>query len=159
MMVSNGAEPVSIPLWAAAHQEWNDPMSRAHPIPPAAQPSAKDRREAILVLLSFAMLLVSLDQYIVVVALPEIGRDLNYSAQTLQSVVSAYAIASSAVLLFGLKAPDLHVMQRVLVDGFGHYLAALLAGGLATSPKQQIFARALQEHDGTLVFPSTLTIL
>src|SRR5690349_17813727 len=159
MMVSNGAERVSIPLWAAAHQEWNDPMSRAHPIPPAAQPSAKDRREAILVLLSFAMLLVSLDQYIVVVALPEIGRDLNYSAQTLQSVVSAYAIASSGFLLFGGRASDLLGRRRVLVVGLGLYLAASLAGGLATSPTQQIVARALQGLGGALVFPSTLAII
>ena len=36
---------------------------------------ARDRRGAILTLLSFAMLIVSLDQYIVVVALPEIARD------------------------------------------------------------------------------------
>ena len=43
---------------------------------------------ATLALLSFAMLIVSLDQYIVVVALPEIGRELGYSAQTLQAVVS-----------------------------------------------------------------------
>ena len=48
---------------------------------------------ATLALLSFAMLIVSLDQYIVVVALPEIGRDLGYSPQTLQSVISAYAVA------------------------------------------------------------------
>jgi MFS family permease len=48
-----------------------------------------DRRTATLALLAFAMLIVSLDQYIVVVALPAIGRDLGYSAQTLQSVVSA----------------------------------------------------------------------
>ena len=34
---------------------------------------------ATLALLSFAMLIVSLDQYIVVVAPPEIGRDLGYS--------------------------------------------------------------------------------
>jgi hypothetical protein len=38
---------------------------------------------ATLALLSFAMLIVSLDQYIVVVALPDIGRELGYSAQTL----------------------------------------------------------------------------
>jgi hypothetical protein len=46
------------------------------------------RNAAISTLLSFAMLLVSLDQYIVVVTLPEIGRHLGYSAQMLQSVVS-----------------------------------------------------------------------
>src|SRR6516162_9342456 len=72
-------------------------MSQAQP-KSAAQQSTRGRRGAILVLLSFAMLLVSLDQYIVVVALPEIARDLGYSAQTLQSVVSAYAIASSGFL-------------------------------------------------------------
>jgi hypothetical protein len=39
-----------------------------------------------------------------VVALPEIGRDLGYSAQTLQAVISAYAIAASGFLLFGGRA-------------------------------------------------------
>jgi hypothetical protein len=53
------------------------------------------RKGAVLALLAFSMLVVSLDQYIVVVALPEIGRDLGFSDQTLQTVVSAYAIASA----------------------------------------------------------------
>jgi hypothetical protein len=35
---------------------------------------ASDKQAATLALLAFAMLIVSLDQYIVVVALPEIGR-------------------------------------------------------------------------------------
>ena len=48
-----------------------------------------NRETATLALLSFAMLIVSLDQYIVAVALPDIARDLGYSAQTLQSVISA----------------------------------------------------------------------
>ena len=53
------------------------------------------------------MLVVSLDQYIVVVALPEIGSDLGFSDQTLQTVVSAYAIASAGFLLLGGRASDL----------------------------------------------------
>jgi MFS family permease len=61
---------------------------------------------AILALLSFAMLLVSLDQYIVVVAPPEIGRDLGYSAHTLQLLVSAYGVASSGFLLFGGRSRE-----------------------------------------------------
>jgi hypothetical protein len=134
-------------------------MSQAHPKSPAAQPPAKNRHDAILVLLSFAMLLVSLDQYIVVVALPEIARDLGYSTQTLQSVVSAYAIASSGFLLFGGRASDLLGRRRVLVVGLFLYFAASLAGGLATSPVQQLVARALQGLGGALVFPSTLAII
>lgn len=74
-------------------------------------------RGALLALLAFAMLIVSLDQYIVVVALPAIGRDLGYSAQTLQAVISTYAIASSGFLLFGGRAADLLGRRRVLVAG------------------------------------------
>lgn len=134
-------------------------MFRARPKSQAAQPHARNRRDAILVLLSFAMLLVSLDQYIVVVALPEIARDLGYSSQTLQSVVSAYAIASSGFLLFGGRASDLLGRRRILVIGLFLYFAASLAGGLATNPAQQLVARALQGLGGALVFPSTLAII
>jgi MFS family permease len=113
-------------------------MSQAHPKSPAAQPPARNRRDAILVLLSFAMLLVSLDQYIVVVALPEIARDLGYSAQTLQSVVSAYAIASSGFLLFGGRASDLLGRRRVLVVGLFLYFAASLAAASRPTPRNSL---------------------
>src|SRR5262249_20376146 len=114
---------------------------------------------AILALLSFAMLLVSLDQYIVVVALPEIGRDLGYSAHTLQSVVSAYAVASSGFLLFGGRASDLLGRRRVLVTGLALYAFASLAGGLATRPEVLLTARSVQGLGGALVFPSTLAVI
>jgi MFS family permease len=114
---------------------------------------------ATLALLSSAMLIVSLDQYIVVVALPEIGRDLGYSAQTLQAVISAYAIASSGFLLFGGRASDLLGRRRLLVTGLALYALASLAGGLATGPPVQLAARAVQGLGGALVFPSTLALI
>src|SRR5215207_4491712 len=83
-----------------------------------------NRPTATLALLAFAMLFVSLDQYIVVVALPEIGRALDYSAQTLQAVISAYAVASAGFLLLGGRASDLLGRRRVFVSGL-----ALYAGG------------------------------
>ncbi|MGY4395528.1 MFS family permease [Sphingomonas sp. UYAg733] len=117
------------------------------------------RGRAILYLVSFAMLIVSLDQYIVVVALPEIAGDLGYTPQTLQSVVSAYAIASSGFLLFGGRASDLLGRRRVLIFGLLLYLAASLGGGLASSPVEQLAARAIQGLGGALVFPSTLALI
>jgi hypothetical protein len=62
------------------------------------------------------MLIVSLDQYIGVVALPEIGRALGYSAQTLQAVINAYAVASAGFLLLGGPASDLFGRQRNRAD-------------------------------------------
>src|SRR4030088_2008890 len=118
-----------------------------------------NRSAATLALLSFAMLLVSLDQYIVVVALPDIGRDLGYSAQTLQWVISAYAIASSGFLLFGGRAADLFGRRRMLATGLSLYAAASLAGGLATGPEVLLAARAVQGLGGALVFPSTLALI
>jgi hypothetical protein len=87
------------------------------------------RQPATLVLLAFAMLVVSLDQYIVVVALPEIGRDLGYSAHTLQSVISAYAVASAGFLLLGGRAADLLGRRRVFVSGLALTRAARSPAG------------------------------
>jgi MFS family permease len=114
---------------------------------------------AVLALLSFAMLVVSLDQYIVVVALPDIARDLGYSARTLQSVISAYAVASSGFLLFGGRAADLLGRRRMLATGLALYAVASLAGGLATVPEVQLTARFVQGLGGALVFPSTLALI
>jgi MFS family permease len=89
----------------------------------------------VLAVLAFAMLIVSLDQYIVVVALPEIGRALGYSAQSLQTVISAYAVASAGFLLLGGRAADLLGQRRILVTGLTLYAGASLAGGLAAEPE------------------------
>jgi MFS family permease len=136
-------------------------MMRATCVPPPEQHRRyrPDARAATLALLSFAMLIVSLDQYIVVVALPEIGRDLGYSARTLQAVISAYAVASGGFLLFGGRAADVLGRRRMLTVGLALYAVASLAGGLATGPEVQLSARALQGLGGALVFPSTLSLI
>ena len=121
--------------------------------------SRAERPAATLALLAFAMLIVSLDQYIVVVALPEIGRELGYSAQTLQSVISAYAVASAGFLLLGGRAADLLGRRRVLAAGLALYAGASLAGGLASAPEVLLASRALQGLGGALVFPATLSLV
>lgn len=112
-----------------------------------------------MALLSFAMLIVSLDQYIVVVALPDIARELGYSAQTLQSVISAYAVTSAGFLLFGGRAADLLGRRRILATGLALYAGAALAGGLATTAGMLVAARAFQGLGGALVFPTTLALI
>jgi MFS family permease len=117
------------------------------------------KRSWRLFLVCFAMLIVSLDQYIVVVALPDIGRALGYSLQTLQLVVSAYAVASSGFLLFGGRAADLLGRRRMLATGLVLYAVASLAGGMAVGPATQLAARVVQGLGGALVFPATLAVI
>src|SRR5262245_47042731 len=114
---------------------------------------------ATLALLAFAMLIVSLDQYIVVVALAEIGSDLGYSADTLQSVISAYAVASAGFLLLGGRAADLLGRRRVFVAGLALYASGSLAGGLSPGPLFLLVARGVQGLGGALVFPATLSLV
>ena len=116
-------------------------------------------KAAALALLAFAMLIVSLDQYIVVVALPAIGRGLDFSPQTLQVVISAYAVASAGFLLLGGRAADLLGRRRVLVAGLALYAGASLMGGLAPSAAVLLVARAVQGLGGALVFPATLSLV
>jgi MFS family permease len=123
------------------------------------QAPRRDRHQATLALLAFAMLIVSLDQYIVVVALPEIGRSLGYSAQTLQSVISAYAVASAGFLLLGGRASDLLGRRRILVAGLALYAAGSLVGGFAPTPEVLLAGRAVQGLGGALVFPATLALI
>jgi EmrB/QacA subfamily drug resistance transporter len=125
----------------------------------AATTTAERRRSATLALLAFAMLIVSLDQYIVVVALPEMKRGLGFSEQTLQSVISAYAVASAGFLLLGGRAADLFGRRRLLVAGLVLYASGSLAGGLAATPAVLLTARAAQGLGGALVFPATLSLV
>ena len=114
---------------------------------------------SVLALLAFTMLIVSLDQYIVVVALPEIGDELGYSEQSLQSVISAYAVTSAGFVLLGGRAADLVGRRRVLVAGLALYAVGSLAGGLASDPLVLLGGRALQGLGGALVFPATLSLV
>ena len=94
-----------------------------------------------------------------VVALPDIARDLGYSDQTLQTVISAYAVASAGFLLFGGRAADLLGRRRILATGLTLYAGAAFAGGLATGPGMLLAARGLQGLGGALVFPTTLALI
>ncbi|WP_405432716.1 MFS transporter [Micromonospora sp. NBC_00617] len=114
---------------------------------------------AALALLAFAQLIISLDYNIVYVALPEIGAVLGFSTQTLQWVVSAYAVAFGGFLLLGGRAVDLFGPRRIFVLGLVVYAVSSLAGGLASAPLPLVAARAAQGLGGALLFPATLALV
>ncbi|TWD79666.1 EmrB/QacA subfamily drug resistance transporter [Kribbella amoyensis] len=114
---------------------------------------------AILALLAFAQLIIAIDYTIVFVAVPEIGRELGFSAQTLQWVVSGYAVAFGGFLLLGGRMSDLLGRRRMFVGGLFLYGASSLAGGLANSPELLVAARAVQGLGGALLAPATLSLI
>ncbi|MBL7502383.1 MFS transporter [Frankia sp. CNm7] len=112
-----------------------------------------------LALLGFSQLIIAVDYNIVYVALPDIGESLNFSAQSLQWVVSAYAVGYGGLLLFGGRLVDRLGARRVWFASLVIYGLSSLVGGFATDPGVLIAARAVQGAGGALLFPSTLTLI
>ncbi|MFD7639244.1 MFS transporter [Kitasatospora sp. NPDC059795] len=113
----------------------------------------------ILALLAFAQCIYAVDYSIVFVALPEIRTGVGFSAQTLQWVVSAYAVAFGGFLLLGGRAADLFGRRRMFTFGLFLYAASSLAGALAGDPTTLIVARAVQGIGGAFLAPSTLSLV
>ncbi|MEE4493293.1 MFS transporter [Streptomyces sp. BE230] len=124
----------------------------------SADPDLK-RPGLVLALLAFAQFISAIDYNIVYVALPDIGRALGFTTQSLQWVVSAYAVALGGLLLLGGRAADLLGPRRMFALALWLYGLASLAGGLATSPGILVAARAVQGIGGALLLPATLSLI
>jgi MFS family permease len=112
-----------------------------------------------LALLTFAAFIISIDFNIVYVALPDIGHELGFTAQSLQWVVSAYAVGLGGILLLGGRAVDRLGARRMFVFGFAVFGLASFAGGLASTPGVLVGARVVQGAGGALLFPATLALI
>lgn len=117
------------------------------------------RTTLMLALLAFAQFIVAVDYNIVFVALPDIGSALGFTAQSLQWVVSAYAVAFGGFLLFGGRAVDRLGARRILILGLVIFGLACLLGGFAQSPALLVAARAVQGFGAALLTPATLTLI
>ncbi|SHE49568.1 drug resistance transporter, EmrB/QacA subfamily [Seinonella peptonophila] len=112
-----------------------------------------------LVLLALAQLIYALDLNIVFVALPEIGRELGFTGQTLQWVVSAYTIFCGGFMLFGGRAADLIGQKKMFIFALLVYGLSSLLGGLSWNTTVIIIARSIQGIGGALLFPATLSLI
>src|SRR5437762_8860341 len=112
-----------------------------------------------LALLAAAQFVVVLDASIVNVALPSIGRDLNFSQDNLSWVVNAYTLFFGGFLLLGGRLADRLGRRRLFIAGMILFAFASLAGGLAQSELWLIIARSVQGLGAALVSPAALSIV
>jgi EmrB/QacA subfamily drug resistance transporter len=124
-----------------------------------ASPLATRRGKLLLLLLCAVQFLDVVDSSIMNVALPSIRRDLHFSAQDLQWVLSGYLVTYGGLLLLGGRAGDLLGRRRLLVAGTVLFAACSLAGGLATSAGMLVSARLAQGAGAALMAPAGLSIL
>jgi EmrB/QacA subfamily drug resistance transporter len=121
--------------------------------------SADSRRWLALAVIVAAQFMVVLDVAIVNVALPSIKTDLNFSQESLQWVITAYAIVFGGVLLLGGRLADLLGRRRVFMAGLALFTVSSLLDGLAWSEGSLIAFRGLQGLGAALLSPAALSIL
>jgi EmrB/QacA subfamily drug resistance transporter len=112
-----------------------------------------------LALLATTQFVVVLDAAIVNVALPSIGRALDFSQDDLAWVVNAYTLTFGGFLLLGGRLADLLGRRRMFMYGLVVFSLASLLGGLAQSDMWLIAARAAQGLGAALVSPAALSII
>ena len=117
------------------------------------------RRWKALAIVCAAFFMTVLDVSIVNVALPSIGRSLDFSRENLQWVITAYAITFGGFLLLGGRAADLFGRRRVFLTGVAVFTIASFLCGFAWSEGVLIGARALQGLGAAIISPAALSIV
>jgi EmrB/QacA subfamily drug resistance transporter len=119
----------------------------------------QEKRWLALILLSAAQFVVVLDASIVNVALPTIGKALDFSQDNLSWIVNAYVLTFGGFLLLGGRTADLLGRRRVFMAGLALVAVASLAAGFAASEGQLIAARAAQGLGAAIISPAALSIV
>jgi EmrB/QacA subfamily drug resistance transporter len=123
----------------------------------AASPGS--RKGLALALLALTQFVIVLDASIVNVALPSIGRALDFNQDDLSWVVNAYTLTFGGFLLLGGRLADLLGRRRVFIAGLILFSLASLAGGLAQSDVWLIAARAVQGLGAAIISPAALSLV
>ena len=124
-----------------------------------SQSRPEPNRWIILALVGVAQLMVVLDSTIVNIALPSAQRDLGFSTDNRQWIITAYALAFGSLLLLGGKLGDLFGRKWTFIVGLAGFSLASAVGGLAQSFGMLVAARALQGAFGALLAPTALSLL
>ncbi len=117
------------------------------------------RRWSALALLCVAQFMVVLDASIVNVALPSIGRGLDFSQENLSWIVNAYVLTFGGFLLLGGRMADLIGRRVVFMAGLLVVAVASLLAGFAANEGQLIAARGAQGLGAAIVSPAALSIV
>jgi EmrB/QacA subfamily drug resistance transporter len=120
---------------------------------------ATRRGKLTLALLSAIAFLDFVDSAIVNVALPEIRKDLDFSVQNLQWVLSGYLLTYGGFMLLGGRAGDLLGRRRILVSGTILFALASLLGGFAQDAGVLVGARLVQGLGAAMMLPAALSLL
>ena len=111
-------------------------------------------------MIGIAQLMVVLDVTIVNIALPSAQRDLGFSDDERQWVITAYALAFGSLLLLGGRIADLFGRKWTFIAGLLGFAGASAVGGAAQSFERARRARArCRASFAAMLAPAALSLL
>src|SRR5215203_5828967 len=120
---------------------------------------AYERRWYTLAILCMSLIVITVDNSILNVALPTIVRDLGASGSDLQWIIDSYVIVFASLLLTAGALGDKYGRKGALTLGLFLFGGCSGLASLANSPEMLILARGLMGIGAAFIFPTTLSIL
>jgi EmrB/QacA subfamily drug resistance transporter len=117
------------------------------------------RRWQALIVLAMSLLIVSIDNTILNVALPTIQTELDATSSQLQWIVDGYLLAFAVLLLIAGSLGDRFGRKKALMLGLVVFGAGSLLAAGAPGTTQLIASRALMGVGAAAIMPTTLSIL
>jgi EmrB/QacA subfamily drug resistance transporter len=117
------------------------------------------RRWKALIVLAMSLLIVSVDNTILNVALPTIERELDASSSQLQWIVDGYLLAFAVLLLIAGSLGDRFGRKKALTFGLLIFGAGSICAALSDGATELIASRALMGVGAAAIMPTTLSIL
>lgn len=112
----------------------------------------------VMVGVMLAMFLASLDQMIVVTALPRIVRDLN-GLEHLSWVITAYMLSSTVVVPVYGKLSDIYGRKIFILSAILIFVLGSILSGISQDMFQLIVSRAIQGIGGGAIFANAFAII
>jgi EmrB/QacA subfamily drug resistance transporter len=135
------------------------PMSQSRAAPSYDSARARARRRLVLAICCMSLLIVGLDNTIVNVALPSIGRELHAPVSALQWTVDAYTLVLASLLMFSGSMGDRLGRRRVFQTGLILFTLGSLLCSAAPTLGWLIAFRALQAVGGSMLNPVAMSII
>src|SRR5690349_16864077 len=127
--------------------------------PPGAAPAGDRRRWWALAVLCLSLVLITLDNTVLNVALPTLQRELGASTSQLQWIVDSYQLVFAGLLFTAGSLADRYGRKGMLSLGLVVFGIGTTAAALATTADQLILTRAFMGIGGAMIMPATLSIL
>jgi EmrB/QacA subfamily drug resistance transporter len=120
---------------------------------------ARKRRLLVLAICCMSLLIVSLDNTVLNVALPSMQRELHTSVSGLQWTIDAYTLVLASLLMLSGSTADRIGRRRTFLVGLALFTLASLLCSLAPSLSWLIGARMLQAVGGSMLNPVAMSII